>query len=120
MLTRLIYRIKPISLFKRYLNTMDSANANQEVTSKQQSSDFFSVKKRSKKKWTEEEKAEKKRQLKLRREENKSNKNTSFTGDCIDHTEYYFENGLRKVKVCLRPDYTWYNIIALSSLAIHV
>lgn len=42
---------------------------------------------------------ERKRLLKQRREETKSKKNVGYTGDLIAHTDYYFENGLRKVKV---------------------
>jgi hypothetical protein len=97
MFTRLYIKIKIISLFKRYSTIMDNPGLNKEITSQHHLKDH--TKKKSYKLWTEEEKANKKSRLKLRREEHKSNKSTSFTGDFIDHTEYYFENGLRKVKV---------------------
>ena len=56
-------------------------------------------KKISKKDRKKQHSASKKEYLKARREEYQANKQVGYTKETLNETEYYFEDGLRKVKV---------------------
>jgi len=86
-------KLSPKSFVRMENNT--SAEANTNTYSEQALNKSKNQMKREKK---FQDSVERKRLLKLRREETNSKKSVGYTGDLISHTDYYFENGLRKVK----------------------
>jgi hypothetical protein len=98
---QIVNTIKENSLLLRFLShsyhiPLHMSDSKDQIINQPALSD---VKVKYKKNWKTdpEMKEERKKNLKLRRQAKRENKTAGFTNDILKQTQYYFENGLRKV-----------------------